>query len=406
MAFSVAIDAMGGDRAPGEIVRGAVEAARSDPELHVFLVGRENVVRDELTRLRWAGDRITPVQADQVVSMSDSPVEALRKKRGSSIEVAYGLVKSGRADAVLSAGNTGVCVAAATLLLGKLPEVARAGIAVVLPAGDKPVVVIDVGANVSPKVQHLLQYGIMASLYASEVLQVKNPRVGLLNIGAETEKGHSLAKVTHGEFRKSNLNFVGNVEGGEIFRGTCEVVVCDGFVGNVVLKVAEGLAERMIAVIQARFQESIGESLKEPEVLSLLSARADGENEEETDPADPGSTGDADHPGTRVAESIEGMLTATFSRLKRRFDYAEYGGAPLLGVNGVSVIAHGRSDARAIANAVRVAKKMVVAEFNQHITEAMRRLRTERQEGDGADSEQGHERQESKEEDPATSRSE
>jgi glycerol-3-phosphate acyltransferase PlsX len=392
---------MGGDHAPGEIVRGAVEAARSDPDLRVLLVGRENLVREELGRLSWNGDRISTVQADEVVSMADSPVEALRKNRGSSIEVAYQLVKAGRADAVLSAGNTGVCVAAATLLLGKLPEVARAGIAVVLPAGDQPVVVIDVGANVSPKVQHLLQYGMMASLYASEVLQLRNPRVGLLNVGAETEKGHSLAKVTNAEFRKSNLNFVGNVEGGEIFQGKCEVVVCDGFVGNVVLKVAEGLAERLIAVIQSRFQESIGESLRKNELLSVLSAAgasgvASGDaSQAGKNPSRAGSS------GMEVAASIEGVLTESFARLKQRFDYAEYGGAPLLGVNGVSIIAHGRSDARAIASAVRVAKKMVVAQFNQHITDAIRRSRLTGQE-DAA----GQGTPESRRENPATSRSE
>ncbi len=392
---------MGGDHAPGEIVRGSVEAARSDPDLRILLVGRENLVREELARLSWSGDRITPVQADEVVSMSDSPVEALRKKRGSSIEVAYQLVKTGRADAVLSAGNTGVCVAAATLLLGKLPEVARAGIAVVLPAGDQPVVVIDVGANVSPKVQHLLQYGIMASLYASEVLQLKNPRVGLLNVGAETEKGHSLAKVTHAEFRKSNLNFVGNVEGGEIFQGKCEVVVCDGFVGNVVLKVAEGLAERLIGVIQARFQESIRESLRKHAILSMLDAgRASGDAPGGGSPAggnDPG----VEFSGTDIAASIEGVLTSSFARLKQRFDYAEYGGAPLLGVSGVSIIAHGRSDARAIASAVRVAKRMVVAQFNQHITSAIRRSRI-----DGREEAAGQSAPDPRKENPATSRSE
>ncbi len=394
---------MGGDRAPREIVRGAVEAVRNDPDLRVFLVGRENVVRAELSELGWSGDQITPVQADEVVSMSDSPVEALRKKRGSSIEIAYRMVKDGQADAVLSAGNTGVCVAAATLLLGKLPEVARAGIAVVLPAGDQPVVVIDVGANVSPKVQHLLQYGIMASLYASEVLQLENPRVGLLNIGAETEKGHSLAKETNAEFRKSSLNFVGNVEGGAIFRGQCEVVVCDGFVGNVVLKVAEGLAERLMAVIQSRLQESIGETLKKTELLSLLTAKAPS-----AAASDGGPSSAEDHPGNRVAASIQEMFTESFARLKQRFHYAEYGGAPLLGVNGVSIIAHGRSDARAIASAVRVAKKMVVAEFNQHITDAMRGLRTDDQTGTSGVSSgesSGGEKQESQKEKPATSRS-
>ncbi len=393
MAFSVAIDAMGGDRAPGEIVRGAVEAVRTDSQLRILLVGREDVVREELDRLDWSGANIETVRADEVVSMADSPVEALRRKRGSSIQVAYELVKQGEADAVLSAGNTGVCVAAATLLLGKLPEVTRAGIAVVLPAGDKPVVVIDVGANVSPKVQHLIQYGIMASLYASEVLEVQNPRVGLLNIGAETEKGHSLAKETHAQFRQTDLNFIGNVEGGEIFRGRCEVVVCDGFVGNVLLKVSEGLAERMMAVIQSWFEQTIAGSLGDPEMLSVLGG--DGSNAADVEWR---------KRGEQIATSIKGILTDSFSRLKQQFDYAEYGGAPLLGVNGVSVIAHGRSDARAIANAVRVAKKMVVAEFNQHITEAIRRFRTGLQK-DAAAAGLRSKKQGSGKENPAASRS-
>ncbi|MBI4605286.1 MAG: phosphate acyltransferase PlsX, partial [Planctomycetes bacterium] len=255
MTTSIAIDAMGGDHAPRQVVLGTIQSARSHPHVRHILVGREAEVRAELEAAGWrssVGDgriddgRIDVVPAEHVIGMGDSPVESLRRKRGSSIEVAVRLVKTGEAAAMVSAGNTGACVAAATILLGLLPEVRRAGIAVAFHAGASPVVVIDVGANVSSKPEHLIQYGIMANLYARSVLSVENPRIGLLNIGEEDEKGNPLAKTTHQLFSRTRLNFLGNVEGVEIFRGVCDVVVCDGFVGNIVLKVSEGLAERLV----------------------------------------------------------------------------------------------------------------------------------------------------------------
>jgi phosphate acyltransferase len=344
---AIAVDAMGGDKAPREAVRGAVQAVRLDPQVRVLLVGREAAVRAELDAAGWSGSGIDIVPAEHVIEMGDSPVEALRRKKGSSIEVAIRLVRSGDAAAMVSAGNTGACVAAATICLGLLPEVRRAGIAVAFDAGARPVVVIDVGANVSSKPEHLIQHGIMANLYARSVLRVENPRVGLLNIGEENEKGNVLTKTTHTLFRDTRLNFVGNVEGVEIFRGVCDVVVCDGFVGNIVLKVSEGLAERLVDLFQSTLRESF--------VSDLPPVRQPGE----------AASGDG-------AGSIESKLRGVFKALRQKLDYSEYGGAPLLGVNGVIIIAHGRSDANAIANAIRVARRMAETDVNRLITEEIR----------------------------------
>jgi glycerol-3-phosphate acyltransferase PlsX len=336
LTLSIAIDAMGGDHAPREVVRGTVDAARGNPDARLLLVGREREVREELTEAGWNGSNIEVVAAEHVIGMGESPVEALRRKRGSSIEVATRLVRTGDAVAMVSAGNTGACVAAATIFLGLLPDVRRAGIAVAFHAGDRPVVVIDVGANVYSKPEHLIQYGIMANLYARSVLGVESPRVGLLNIGEEDEKGNPLTKMTHNLFRRTKLNFLGNVEGVQIFRGVCDVVVCDGFVGNIVLKVSEGLAERLVDLFRTTLEEAFAGS---------------------------------DAASGAAASS---RLRGAFTSLKDRLDYSEYGGAPLLGVNGVMIIAHGRSDARAISNAVRVARRMAETDVNRNITEEIR----------------------------------
>jgi glycerol-3-phosphate acyltransferase PlsX len=295
--------------------------------------------------------------------MGDSPVEALKKKKGSSIEIATRLVRTGEANAMVSAGNTGACVAAGTILLGLLPDVRRAGIAVCLHAGSSAVIIIDVGANISSKPEHLLQYGIMASLYARSVLRVENPRVGLLNIGEENEKGNQLVKTTHVLFTKAPLNFVGNVEGVEIFRGVCDVIVCDGFVGNIVLKVSEGLAECLVE----QFKSTSEQALRGIPVRAASVVDGGGGTKAlfgDMDTADPVAT-------------VEKRLRSSVTTMREKIDYAEYGGAPLLGVNGVMIMAHGRSDARAITNAVRVARRMVETDINKHITEEIHAL-TER----------------------------
>ncbi len=330
---AIAIDAMGGDLAPREVVRGAILAAREAPDVPLILAGDEGKLCEELRASEWEGDNIEVAHSRCVIDMKDSPVESLRQKRDSSIEVATRLVKEGRAFAVVSAGNTGACVAASTLLMGVLPTVKKAGIGVAFVAGDAKVVVIDVGANIYPKPEHLMQYGIMASLYAKEFLGIESPRLGLLNIGEEDKKGNALAKTTHALFQKTKLNFIGNVEGGEIFRGTCDVAVCDGFVGNIVLKTAEGMAERLMNLFHRALTESID---SEPRSIALASA-----------------------------------LREAVGRLERKLDYAEYGGAPLLGVNGITIIAHGRSDARAILNAIRAARRMGEIDLNSRISEEL-----------------------------------
>jgi glycerol-3-phosphate acyltransferase PlsX len=335
---AIAIDAMGGDRAPQEVVRGAILAARESPHIPLFLAGDEARVREELKAGGWDGSNIEVVPSKTVIDMKDSPVEALRKKKDSSIEVATRLVKDGRAFAVVGAGNTGACVAASTLLLGVLPHVKKAGIAVGFLTGETKVVVIDVGANIYSKPEHLIQYGIMASIYAQEILGVESPRVGLLNIGEEDKKGNALVKTTHDLFRGTKINFVGNVEGGEIFRGGVDVVVCDGFVGNIVLKTAEGMAERLMSLVHGVLKDT---ALKSPI------------------PSD-------------AREGTGATLQEAVGRLERKLDYSEYGGAPLLGVNGITIIAHGRSDAKAIFNAIRMARKMGEINLNARISKELR----------------------------------
>ena len=345
MVCTVAVDAMGGDRAPSEVVRGSIKAARAHPEsLRLLLVGKPDALEAELRSLGWDGDNLDIVPAHEVIEMGDSPVVALRKKKGSSIEISVNLVRDGRADAVVSAGNTGACVAAGTLRLGLLPEVRRAGIAVVFTPGPQPVVVIDVGANINAKPDQLLQYGIMASLYARKIIGVESPRVGLLNIGEEVEKGTSFAKATHALFARSALNYAGNVEGVDIFRGGCDVAVCEGFMGNVVLKVSEGLAECLLSL----FKESAAGVVRE-----LMSSQGDGVSEQ--------AVAKTEH---ALANALRGLLG--------KVDYSEFGGAPLLGVNGVVIIAHGRSDAKAIASAIHVSQRMAEADLNRHITEEIR----------------------------------
>ncbi len=320
----IAVDAMGGDHAPKVVIQGALAALEQFDDLELSLVGPEEVIQAELGGV--SADRLSIVHAPEVVGMHESPVEALRKKPQSSLRVMASLVKAQECDAAFSAGNTGAMVAAATMLLGLLPGVRRAGIAVTLPAGDRSVVLMDVGANVQPKPIHLFQYGLMAAEY-SKIYGVEDPKVALLNIGSEDSKGNPLVKETRQLFEGSRLRFHGNVEGSDIFLGDSDVVVCDGFTGNIVLKTSEGLSEKMIQVLK---QQMVG-----------------------LDPSD-----------ALVIKKALGGLAA-------QVDYAEYGGAPLLGVNGSVVIGHGRSDAKAVSNALRWAREMKRHQVNEKIVGAI-----------------------------------
>jgi len=328
-----AVDVMGGDKAPAAILQGCWEAAPLlDSSDQVILVGDEAIIRAGLAASGLDDQHKSlyrVVGTTQVIEMDDSPVEALRSKPDSSINVMNKLASKGEADAVISAGNTGACVAASQLRMRLLPGVVRPGIAVVLPTFHGPMVVCDVGANISPQPRHLQQYALMAGAYAQSICGVQSPRVGLLSIGEEDAKGTTTVKEARKLMRDEPLiNFVGNVEGRDLFKGIVDVVVCDGFVGNIVLKFTEGLAEGLFQTILAELQES------DPQLLKQFQP---------------------------VMKSIY-----------KKHDWQEYGGAPLLGVAGYCMICHGRSDSRAIKNAIRVAKQLHASGVNQRIVESIR----------------------------------
>ena len=320
----VAVDGMGGDHAPRVVVEGAVNAA-GEYGIEVILVGRQDLLEKELTKHKPVPSCLTVRHASEVVDMAEPAAVTVRKKRNSSIVVAAELVKKNEADAVVSAGHTGAAVVATTLTLGLLEGIERPGIAIAYPTLNGHSVIIDIGANIDAKPEHLLQYAVMGSTYASLILHKKEPRVGLLNIGEEESKGPDFMKETHKLIEESRLNFVGNIEGRDIFSGKIDVVVCDGFVGNIVLKVTESLAESTNILLRRELMSS---------VLSKMGAL---------------------------------LIKPTLSRLKKRLDYTEFGGAPLLGVNGSCIICHGGSSAKAIKNAIRVAGEFVTSQLNEKI---------------------------------------
>lgn len=322
----IGVDAMGGDYAPREIVRGVVEAAGSFHGDELVLVGEEQSVLRELEHSGYSGNgKIRVVHASEVIGMDESPVEAIRAKKDSSINRLAQMAGRGELDAIISAGNTGAFAAASQLRMKLLPGVARPGIAVVFPSFAGPVVLCDAGANIVPKPHHLVQYALMASAYAKHVLRIDRPRVALLSIGEEESKGTSLVREAHELLWKSPaVNFVGNCEGRDLFRGSCDVVVCDGFSGNITLKLCEGLSEGLFKIIAKEVQ------LASPDLAV--------------------------------------KLEPVFRRIWANHDYSEYGGAPLLGVAGVSIICHGASDHVAIRNAVRVAGEYLDFDLNSIMT--------------------------------------
>lgn len=322
----IAVDAMGGDAAPSVVVEGALLASRQLKGHNVILVGDEANIKRHFSALGGIDAGIEIVHAPEVVDMHESPIEAVRKKRDASICVAAELVKQGRADALVSAGSTGASVAASCLKFGFLPGVRRAGIAAPMPTRPgKVCVLIDAGANMAPTPTHLLQYGIMAEVYSKIAFDVEAPIVGLLNVGQEDAKGHSLAKEAFALLKDSHLDFCGNVEGGDIFQGKCDIVVCEGFAGNAILKAAEGLAEAMLDHIRTELRMTI-------------------------------------------RRRVGAVLCKTaFAAVKSRTDCSEYGGAPLLGVNGITIISHGGANARTIFNGIRVAGRLAEMDLNTRI---------------------------------------
>jgi glycerol-3-phosphate acyltransferase PlsX len=322
----IAIDAMGGDNAPGEIISGALEAIELlDGNDEVILVGPKEIVKPRLPSKSHKG-AVTIVDAPEVISMDEAPIESLRKKRNSSIAVMAKMAKEGQADAVISAGNTGACVVAFQMRMRNLAGVNRPGIAVVFPTFEGPVTICDVGANIACKPINLYQYGVMAKMYSKHVLGIENPRVGIMSIGQEEAKGDEVVKKAR-ELMKAdvNLNFIGNIEGRDIFKGVCDVAVCDGFVGNVILKLTEGAVDGLFKAIK--------HELGQEKLLLVM------------------------------------KFKPVMKRIYKKYDYNEYGGAPLLGINGTALICHGASESRTIKNAILTAKAFHTKKINDKIVE-------------------------------------
>ena len=325
----IAVDAMGGDHAPDEILAGALEALPLiDKDDEVLLVGPQELLETKLAAMKCDKARVSVVDAPDVIEMDEKPIDSLRKKPRSSIGVLAKLAKLDRADAVISAGNTGACVAAFQMRMRNLEGVNRPGIAVVFPTTNGPVTICDVGANIACKPINLYQYGLMASIYSRHFLGIKEPRIGLMSIGQEESKGNEVVKRTRELLRNDpRLNFIGNIEGRDIFRGVCDVVVCEGFVGNVILKLTEGAVDGLFRAIKH-------ELMQEKPRLAL-------------------------------------KFKPIIMRVYQKHDYNEYGGAPLLGVNGTALICHGASKARTIRNAILAAKNCHTQRINDKIMECL-----------------------------------
>ncbi len=327
--ITIALDAMGGDHAPRAEVEGAVLAARQYG-VRIVLVGIEPKVRAELNRHSHRGLSIDIVNATEVITMEDSPSHAFRKKRDSSIHVGAKMVRSGQADALVSAGNTGAVMAIARFVLGQLPSVDRPALAAAFPtAKGSPAVLLDVGANVDSKPEQLEQFAIMGEIYYRTIFGTRRPRVAILSIGEEEMKGNELTREASNRLKQTGLNFTGNVEGKDFFKGNVDVIVCDGFIGNIVLKISEGLVEHVGGMLKKALKSSVS-----AQVGYVLSRHA-------------------------------------FDQFRKKIDYSEYGGVPLLGVRGITVIGHGRSNSNAIKNAIRVANELCRAKVNEKIEQEL-----------------------------------
>ena len=325
----IAVDAMGGDLGPSVVVPGAIEAARQTGA-KILLVGNEAILDGELSRLAPTGVELEIVHAPEVAGMDEKPSDILRRKKNASIQVACRLVRDGAAQGVVSAGHSGASVACGMFIMGRLPGVERPALAALLPTEKNPVVVLDAGANVDCRPYHLFQFGLMGDAFARDLLGYAAPRVSLLSIGEEEGKGNSQVKEAYELLKLAqNLNFVGNAEGRDIFTGDIDVVVCDGFVGNVVVKMSEGLASALVRMLKRLFTSGF-------------------------------------------LPALGGMLAkGAFKKFATTIDYAEYGGAPLLGLQGLAIVCHGRSSARAMQNAIKMAGTFVRKGTNDRLAETI-----------------------------------
>jgi glycerol-3-phosphate acyltransferase PlsX len=332
--MKIALDAMGGDFAPASLVAGALEALRKHSDIELIFVGDQGRIEKELAHSKYGEElakRFSIHHASQVVEMGDSAIDAVRRKKDSSISRAIDLLADGVVEAVVSAGHTGAFVAAAKVKLRTLPGIDRPGIATVMPTETNLFLLIDAGANVDSEPKHLLQFGIMGSVYSREVMGRKNPRVGLMSIGSEASKGNELTKEAYKELSRAKINFIGNVEGHDLFNNPVDVVVCDGFVGNVILKTSESLAGAIFAWLKRELKKDL------------------------------------------VRQAGAMLAKEAFYTIRRKTNTEEYGGMPLLGVNGICIKAHGNSSPKAIKNAIRVAREAVAHKVNPLIVEEIAR---------------------------------
>jgi len=324
--MKIALDAMGGDYAPEEVVKGAILALQ-ERDLEIILLGDIGKLKDELIKYTYRKDKLSVIDCKEYIETGEFPLNAVRSKRDSSIVVGMKLIKNNQADAFISAGNSGAVMAAALLELGCVPEIRRPTIAAILPSMKGKVLLLDVGANVDCKPEHLPQFALIGSKYSKYILGIENPKIGLLNIGEEENKGNKFAQNAYKNLKNANVNFAGNIEGKDIFKGKVDVVVCDGFTGNILLKSSEGLAKFLLTTINSM-------------IISQLPQNQEMDK-----------------------------LKQYFLNLVKMTDYTEHGGSPLLGVNGLCFICHGRSKAKTFKNAILNTGKFVDANLVEHFKE-------------------------------------
>ncbi|MGM0441647.1 MAG: phosphate acyltransferase PlsX [Elusimicrobiota bacterium] len=333
--MKIAIDAMGGDRAPGPNIKGAIKALEPDglgnvvrkDNIEIVLVGKKKVIKKELSKLNAGALPIEIRDASQVIEMGDSPMRAVTKKLDSSLVVGVNLLHEGKVDGLVSAGNSGAFMAASAINLDKLRGVKRPAIASIFPTLKEPCVIVDAGANAECKPKHLYQFALMGEAYVRDVYKRRIPRIGLVSMGHEKGKGNKLTRSTYKMLMKSDVNFIGNIEGNDIITGDVDVVVCDGFTGNIILKFGESIAGSMVKMLKREIDKNL---------LRKIGA---------------------------------GIMKGAFSDLKKKVFYEEIGGAPLLGLEGTCIISHGNSNAKAIKNAVNVAAEFIEQDVNKHIEE-------------------------------------
>ncbi|KEI90134.1 phosphate acyltransferase [Clostridium botulinum B2 433] len=325
----IAVDGMGGDFAPELVVEGCIQAVKEYEGIHIIITGKKELIKNELDKREYNGNKIEILNAEEVISTNEAPVKAIRRKKDSSMVKALELVKEGKAQAVISAGSTGALMAGATFVLGRIKGINRVCLAPLLPGAKAPFMIADAGANVDCKAEYLVQFAMMGKVYFESVLGVKSPTVGLVNIGVEEEKGNELTKAAYKLLKDTDFNFIGNIEPRDIPRGEVNIAVCDGFIGNTVLKTYEGVASNLFSMLKK-------------EIMASTRGKIGG-----------------------------ALLKPVFKDFKKKFDYTEYGGSPFLGAKGICIKAHGSSDAKAFKNAIRQAKicydKKIIEEIENNL---------------------------------------